>query len=137
MKTFLTFLSVVLSSAALSSPALAKDDTVLHAVAFHADWCGSCKIVGPNLVKARGKAGLDEKNVLFVKLDLTNPTTRHQSSLLASAIGLGEYYKENAGKTGYVLLVKSDDDGDDSEIVGKLTKDMDANAMIAKITENL
>ncbi len=108
-----------------------KADNSLYAVAFHADWCGSCQVIGSNVAKARGKADLDNKDVLFVKLDLTNAATRHQSSLMASALGLGEFYKTNAGKTGFVLLVNAKN----GEVVGKLTKEHDANAIIAAINE--
>lgn len=105
----------------------------LYAVAFHADWCGSCKVLGPNVIKARGKADLDNKNVLFVKLDLTNAATRHQASLMASALNISDFYKENAGKTGFVLLVNAQT----GEIVGKLTKDQDSNAITAMINEKI
>lgn len=110
-----------------------KSANSLYAVAFHADWCGSCQTLGANVVKARGKADLDNKDVLFVKLDLTNAATRHQSSLMASALGLGEFYKTNAGKTGFVLLVNAKN----GEVVGKLTKDHDAGAIVTTINEKI
>ena len=105
----------------------------IYAVAFHADWCGSCKILDPNMIKARGQADLDNQNVLFVNLDLTNATTRHQSYLMASALGIGDFYKTNAGKTGFVLLV----DSKTSDVLGKITKDMDAKQIATTIKQNL
>ena len=133
--TKITFFLTALMLAIL--PALSQADThdkaSLYAVHFHADWCGSCKILEPNVEKARGKADLDNKNVLFAKLDLTDGTTRHQSRLMANALGIGEFYKENNGKTGFVLLVNSKT----GETVGKLTKDMDANQITAMIEEKI
>ena len=49
----------------------------LYAITFHADWCGSCKALEPLMSKARGKADLDNENVLFITLDLTDATTRN------------------------------------------------------------
>ncbi len=81
-----------------------KGKPKLLAVLFYADWCGSCKALDPKIVKARGKADLDNQDVLFVRLDLTDAASRHQSALLADQLGIGSYYRENAGKTGFLLL---------------------------------
>jgi thiol-disulfide isomerase/thioredoxin len=71
------------------------------AVKFHADWCGACKAMGSVFTDLRNK--LDGEPVLFVELDFTNATTRHQAMLLASALGISPALKENPG-TGFILL---------------------------------
>lgn len=111
----------------------ANDDAKapIYAVKFHADWCGSCQKIAPQLAKARGKHDLDSKNVLFVTLDLTNKLTTNQATLLANAIGLGELYAANDGKTGFMLLV----DSESKETLGKITKDMNADDITALISE--
>lgn len=100
----------------------------IYAVKFHADWCGSCQVIAPKLKKARGKGDLDNKNVLFVKLDLTDATSRHQSKLMANALGLGKFFKENNNKTGFILLVNAAN----GEMLGKITKEQ-SDADIAKM----
>jgi thiol:disulfide interchange protein len=127
--SLLLFISIFLSPFTLAEQPKAE----LYVVKFHADWCGSCKILGPQIKKARGKAGLDNSNVLFVKLDLTDATKRNQSALMASALGLAHFYEKNAGKTGFALLV----DADNGEIKGRLTKDMNAEAIIQSIQSHI
>jgi thiol-disulfide isomerase/thioredoxin len=44
---------------------------------FYADWCGSCKAMGPLLEDLQNK--YDGKSVLFVSLDRTNRSTEGAS----------------------------------------------------------
>ena len=122
----MTFLMPIQAQAEMGKPAL-------YAISFHADWCGSCKMIGPQMIKARGKADLDNKDILFVKLDLTDGAKRHQSGLMAQALGIGDFYKDNNGKTGFVLLV----DAKSGEMVGKITKEHDANAIISTLNDKI
>lgn len=75
------------------------------AVYFYADWCGNCKVFSPVLEKARKDGRLDDKDALFVKLDLTNKTTIHQSQMLAEQLGIADYLKEQGSATGYVAVL--------------------------------
>jgi len=106
----------------------AEPDVV--AVKFHADWCGSCKKMGPVFEDLGNK--YDGRSVLFVTLDLTNTTTRTQAEYMAAALGFGDVYAENAG-TGFILLL----DGDSRKQVAKLTADQDIKVMGAELLRHL
>ncbi len=119
---------------ALSIPGLVRAEATAEqpaviGVLFYADWCGSCQVLDPVIEKARGKSDLDNQPVLFVRLDLTNATSRYQAGLLAESLGLGAIYNKNAGATGYMLLL----DADTKAPVARLTKSMDANEITASI----
>lgn len=87
------------------------------AILMYADWCGSCKILDPKLKAVQPE--FERKNILFVRFDLTNDATKHQSSLLAQALGVGELYEKNAGKTGYLAIV----DRTSGQSIERITKD--------------
>ncbi len=114
------------SKAANSRPAV-------YAVMMHADWCGTCKALAPKISQAREKAKLDEKDVLFVKLDLTNDNTKHQAAMMATALGITGVYEENAGKTGFMLLINAES----GEIMARITNKHDVEKIAAKITEKI
>jgi len=105
------------------STAYAEGKPEVLGVLFYADWCGSCKTLDPAIAKARGKSDLDNDSILFVRLDLTNSTTRYQSELMANALGIGEFFEENDGSTGFLLLV----DADTKKVLNQVTKSSDAD----------
>ncbi|MDA8019294.1 MAG: thioredoxin family protein [Thermoanaerobaculia bacterium] len=120
----------LLLPAALAGASTAPASPELVAVKFHADWCGSCKRMGPVFEDLRNK--YDGQPVLFVELDLTNGTTRAQAEYLAAALGFGEVYAANQG-TGFILLL----DGESRQEVAKLTADQDIKAMGKQIVAQL
>lgn len=75
-------------------------------VAFHADWCPGCKVLGPKLVDEVLPA-VGEKPYLVVKLDQTDKNSRQAEYMLA-ALGLGDLWSEHAGKTGFALVVDTE-----------------------------
>ena len=93
----------------------AERPTVI-AVKFHADWCGSCKVIAPAFVDLANK--YDGEPVLFVTFDLTNRTTTAQAEYLAAALGLSKVWSKHAPKTGYVLLI----DTQTNKVVDTLTR---------------
>lgn len=102
----------------------------LIAVKFHADWCKSCKIMGPAFLDLQNK--LDGTSVLFVELDFTNRTTQHQTNLLASALELSDVTAENSG-TGFILVF----DAESKEVKEKFTKERTVKEMATAIQTHL
>jgi thiol-disulfide isomerase/thioredoxin len=104
--------------------------TKLYALTFHADYCGSCKALKPNLMALQTK--LEGEPVHFLKFDITSSESKSASEELASEIGVSELYKENQG-TGFVLLV----DADTKETVGKLTSKQSSDDMYKAVKNHL
>jgi thiol-disulfide isomerase/thioredoxin len=77
----------------------------LIVVYVYADWCPHCRILKPLIEAARQEGGLDQKNILFVNLNLTDKTSIHQSILLAQQLGIGEYLKAQGSGTGYLAIL--------------------------------
>ena len=127
-RRLLTMLAMfALALPAFTSAGASIPEPQIVAVKFHGDWCGSCRKMGNVFTDLQNK--LDGSPVLFVQLDLTNTTTRHQAVLMASALGLSNAYTENPG-TGFILLV----DARSKKVIKKLTADMTFKQMAAEIT---
>ncbi len=105
----------------------------LIAALYYADWCGSCKIVDPQVKKARARGDLDRADILFVTFDLTNKTTMAQSEMLASSLGLSDIFAKNAGKTGYMAII----DSASKQQIAKIDKTMKADDISKLITSKL
>lgn len=89
----------------------------LIALLMYADWCASCRVLEPKLNEV--KREFQGKPVLFTRFDLTDEFTKDQSAQYAAWVGLGEYYVENEGKTGFLLLI----DAESKKLLGKVTKE--------------
>ncbi len=100
------------------------------ALNFYADWCAKCKTLKPNLEQAMSAAG--EQPCLFVKLDQTDKNSA-QSEYLLAALGAGDLWKENAGKTGFVILV----DAKTKKVISKITADQSAESIESAINAAL
>ena len=110
---------------------VADEKPEVMGVLYYADWCGSCKILEPELEAARSGADLDTDAILFVTLDLTDATTSYQAGLLANQLDLGELYTVNAGATGYMVLV----DAETKEVISRVTKSSDATEITGIIKD--
>lgn len=108
MKRFLA--TCLLAFTLIAQPAMAYElpKAKLIAVYFYADWCPNCKLLSPEFDKARKDGDLDNKPILFVKMNLTDSTTIHQSVMLAQALGIAPYVQQQGSSTGYVALITAD-----------------------------
>ena len=75
------------------------------AVYFYADWCANCKVLSPKLEEVKTENDLLKSETLFVKMDLTDKARIHQSILLAQALGIGDFLKQQGSATGYVAVL--------------------------------
>jgi len=107
----------------------AADGPELIAAKFHADWCGSCKAMGPVFEELQAK--FDTQPVLYITLDQTRDHQRQQAAWLAGQLGLGQVWAEHGGKTGFILLI----DAETKAVVARLSRDQDIKAMGAALTE--
>ena len=102
--------------------ACADKTTKLYALTFHADYCGACKKLKPNVMELQTKTEGDA--VEWVKFDFTSAESKAKSEKLASELGVADIYKKNQA-TGFVLLV----DAETKEKVGKLTSRQSSDEM--------
>lgn len=100
------------------------------ALSFYADWCPGCKELAPKLEAVVAAAA--KQPCLFVKLDQTDRDSRQAEFLLAS-LGMGELWKEHAGKTGYALLI----DPASKRVVGRISADQDTETMKSNLSKAL
>ncbi len=136
MRTF-TFSLVTLIFLLLPLVSQAEGNAVtkpaVYGVIFYADWCGSCKALDPKVTKARKDASLDEKDILFVTLDLTDEVTKLQAAKMAAVLGMSDVYESNAGKTGFMLLI----DAESGEKLARLTVKLEASDIAKKIEDSI
>ena len=110
--------------------ASADKTTKLYALTFHADYCGACKKLKPNVMELQTKT--ERESVEWVKFDFTSAESKAKSEELATELGVADLYQENQA-TGFVLLV----DADTKEKVGKLTSRQSSDEMYQTLKNNL
>jgi len=101
------------------------------AVLVYADWCGSCKVLDPKIEKVKSMGKIP--GVEFVVLDYT---AKEADAFYADAKAAGveaalRAHLDGTIKTGQLLLI----DIDDQTVRGTVKKDMDAGAILGKITD--
>ena len=128
---FILFILILTTPLVTSADTDSAEKPIVYAVLMHADWCGSCKVLDPKITQARENNGLDEKNVLFITLDLTNETTSHQAAMMADVLEITELYESNAGKTGFMVLI----DSKTGDPISRITKSLDAESISEQVLE--
>lgn len=83
---------------------MSKEASKPTVAVFYADWCGSCKILEPNMKEAMGM--MDNADALnVVTFDLTDDATKAKSVEMAAENNLTDLYNAKAPKTGFAVLV--------------------------------
>lgn len=115
------------------SPSIAaekpSESPKVYALIFHADWCGSCKAMGPDVMKLMNDS--DIQGADFVKYNKTTDETIASSKELLKEKGLSDFADRKG--TGYVLLINADT----KEVVGKLQKNMSYDEMKKEVQSHL
>ena len=101
----------------------------IYAVEVWAQWCPNCKILDPKIAEAKELGALKEKDVLFVRMDFSDKPSIYQSKMLAVALGLEDFLKENGAGTGYLALV----DAASGEELQRFTRDANAEVIAQAI----
>ena len=92
-------------------------------VAYHADWCGSCKILGPKMENAMNSLDAETKAKLKkVKFDFTDDATKATTKEKAEKHNLAAMLPSGEGKppTGFVKVI----DTETGAVLAKITKAM-------------
>ncbi len=97
---------------------------VVTAVAFHSDNCGSCKILGPKMMKAMGAINKDKISV--VKFNFTDKETIAATKTLAASKGVNDVLQQYGAKTGFVVLLNAEGEEVDKLTVNDSTADIAA-----------
>lgn len=105
----------------------------LLAVYFYADWCPNCKLLSPKVQEARAKDGLDNKEVLFITLNLTDKASIHQSVMMAQALGIADFVQAQGSATGYVALL----DATTKKEIARFDRQSDSAAIGKSILQHL
>jgi thiol-disulfide isomerase/thioredoxin len=124
--TLIAFVAESANAQCGDETAASSKSTKLYALTFHADYCGACKKLKPNVMELQTKT--EGESVEWVKFDFTSAESKAKSEELASELGVDDHYKENQA-TGFVLLV----DADSKEKVGKLTSKQSSDEMYQAI----
>lgn len=119
----LALFAITLSPQAFAGDHAAKDAMVKPAeaattvVAFHADWCGGCKILEPKMKEVMKNLDADTKEKLaFVEFDFTDDATSAATKELAVEQNLASVYPEGKPSTGVLKIV----DTATGTVIGKI-----------------
>ena len=132
MKKLLIIITILFTCNPVYARAIDAEPKLL-AIYLHSDWCGNCKILSPKMDEARKSGELDKKDVLFIKFNLTDKTSIHQTIMLSNQLGVNDYLKGQGSSTGYVALL----DAQSKKELARFDRDSKVADVINTINDNL
>lgn len=114
-----------------SDPAPTREGPRVIAVKWWHVTCPACKELDPRYADVM--ASFDESEVLFVTLDMSTAMSRQQSALMASALGIRDFYDDVFGSSGFVVLF----DASTKRELGKLSATQRNDEMKSSIRDAL
>lgn len=112
---------------AMPTQAQMRPAPAIYVVMFHADWCGPCKVVEPNLKHAL--EALRDPSIEHIVIDITYPHTSERSAHLAFDRNIVRQYNEWMGVTGFAAII----DADTKNTLGCVNLMYDASSMATHI----
>jgi hypothetical protein len=112
-------------------PAPPREGPRVIAVKWWHVTCPACKELDPRYADVM--ASFDESEVLFVTLDMSTAMSRQQSALMASALGIRDFYDDVFGSSGFVVLF----DATTKRELGKLSATQQNDEMKSSIRDAL
>ncbi|HWB74357.1 MAG TPA: hypothetical protein VG755_05365 [Nannocystaceae bacterium] len=112
-------------------PAQTREGPRVIAVKWWHVTCPACKELDPRYADVM--ASFDESEVLFVTLDMSTALSRQQSALMASALGIRDFYDDVFGSSGFVVLF----DATTKRELGKLSATQQNDEMKRSIRDAL
>lgn len=91
-----------------SSAEVLKNDTKeirVVGVKMDAEWCGKCRVLNPKLNSVMPE--FMGEDILFLKFNMTDEFTIHQSAFLAERLNLASLFEEYRGQTGFMVLLNA------------------------------
>ncbi|MBX2834922.1 MAG: thioredoxin family protein [Micavibrio sp.] len=100
-------------------------------VAYHADWCGGCKILGPKMKEAMSKLSPEIKEKLaVVKFDFTDESTTEKSRALAEEKKLTAIFPKDKQATGQLKII----DNESGAVLAKINYKQSTEEIVGTLT---
>ncbi len=98
----------------------------IYVVAFHAEWCPKCKVLGPKVEQV--KKNLASKPILWTGVDRSDKDSA-QAEYSVSALGMGDLWAEHGKGPGFALIVNASD----KSVLGTLKSDASVEDMTKSV----
>lgn len=73
-------------------------------VKIHADWCGTCQMLGPTWERVEKELA---KEAQLVTLDVTDRSAVERSAATAAALGISPFFEKNRDRLGTIAVLRA------------------------------